>query len=67
MRKAKELRELSKEELALVYRELSKDIFHLRNTIQKTRKLEKPHLMRSYKRERARALTIWKEKGGTVL
>lgn len=62
MPKAKELRDQSKEELQALYVDLSKEIFELRNELKTTRKLEKPHLIRFKKRDRARVLTILREK-----
>lgn len=62
MPKAKELRDQSTEELQALYTDLSKEIFQLRNELKTTRKLEKPHLIPSKKRDRARVLTILREK-----
>lgn len=62
MPKAKELRDQSKEELQDLYADLSKEIFELRNELKTTRKLEKPHLIRLKKRDRARVLTVLQEK-----
>lgn len=62
MLKAKELRDQSAEELQALSIDLSKEIFKLRNELKTTRKLEKPHLIRVKKRDRARALTILREK-----
>lgn len=62
MLKAKELRDQSSEELQALSIDLSKEIFILRNELKTTRKLEKPHLIRVKKRDRARALTILREK-----
>lgn len=62
MPKAKELRDQSKEELKALYADLSKEIFELRNELKTTRKLEKPHLIRLKKKDRARVLTVLQEK-----
>lgn len=62
MPKAKELRDQSKEELEALYADLSKEIFELRNELKTTRKLEKPHLIRLKKKDRARVLTVLQEK-----
>ncbi len=62
MAKAKELRDQSPEELKALYQDLSKEIFQLRNEMKITRKVEKPHLVRIKKKDRARALTILREK-----
>ena len=61
MVKAKELREQSPLELEAHIRELSKELFELRNEMKTTRKMEKPHLMRLKKKQRARALTVLTE------
>ena len=66
MRQAKEFRDQAVGELKALYRDLSKEIFHLSNEIRTTRKLEKPHLMRHKKKERARVLTVLNEKGETI-
>jgi len=62
MAKAKELRDQSPEELKALYQDLSKELFHLRNEIKITRKVEKPHLVRDKKKDRARVMTILREK-----
>lgn len=61
MAKAKELREHSKEELKALYQDLSKELFQLRNEMKVTRKMDKPHLIRSKKKDRARVMTILRE------
>lgn len=62
MLKAKELRDQSSEELQSLSTDLSKEIFELRNELKTTRKLEKPHLIRMKRRDRARVLTILRQK-----
>jgi len=57
----KELREQSQEELKALYQDLSKELFQLRNEMKVTRKIEKPHLVRMKKRDRARVMTILHE------
>ncbi len=64
MAKPKDLRDQSVEELRYQYRDLSKELFQLRNEIKITRKAEKPHLIREKKKDRARVLTILREKEG---
>jgi len=66
MYKAKELRDQSAEELKALYSDLSKGIFVLNNEVRKTRKLEKPHQVKEKKRDRARVLTVLREKGGRI-
>ena len=62
MKKAKEYRDLSPEELDATYRENQKELFHLVNEWQRTKKLEKPHLLRQKRKDIARMLTIMTEK-----
>lgn len=62
MAKAKEFRDQSAEELKALYKDLSKELFQLRNEMKVTRKMEKPHLMRLTKKDRARVMTILREK-----
>jgi large subunit ribosomal protein L29 len=62
MAKAKELIGHSQEELKALYQDLSKELFQLRNEMKVTRKMEKPHLVRIKKKDRARVMTILREK-----
>lgn len=65
MAKAKEKKafnERSVEELENLYKEYSTEIFNLRNELAVSRKLEKPHLLRTKKKERARVLTALRTK-----
>lgn len=62
MTKAKEFRDQSAEELKALYQDLSKELFQLRNEMKVTRKMEKPHLVRGKKKDRARVMTILREK-----
>lgn len=66
MVKAKELRDQTVEELTLQYQDLSKELFLMRNEMKVTRKMEKPHLVRLKKKDRARVLTILREKETTI-
>jgi large subunit ribosomal protein L29 len=61
MVKAKELRDQSQEELKALYQDLSKELFQLRNEMKVTRKVEKPHLLRLKRKDRARVMTILRE------
>lgn len=63
MLKPHDLREKSVEELQLLQANLKKEMFGFNNEIKRTRKMEKPHLMREKKRDRARVLTVLREKG----
>lgn len=54
------------DELIAVYRDLSKEIFDMKNELSISRKIEKPHLVKLKKRDRARVLTAIHQKGGVV-
>ena len=58
MVKAKELVKLSMEELQGQYEDICRDIFHLTSELRVTRKLDKPHLLKAKKKDRARVLTV---------
>ncbi len=58
----KEFREQSDQELQAMGQDLLKDIFNLRNEIKMTRSIEKPHLLRKKKRDRARILTLLRQR-----
>lgn len=62
MQEASKLREQSVQELQALSVDLSKEIFRLRNELKMARKLEKPHLLKHLKRDRARVLTVLREK-----
>ena len=62
MQKASKMRESSVQELKALSVDLSKEIFKVRNELKAARKLEKPHLLKHLKRDRARALTVLREK-----
>ncbi len=64
--KKEEIKDQSVQELKSLYHDLSKDIFQLKNELAVARKLEKPHLLRNKKKERARALTFLRQKNGTI-
>lgn len=66
MKKQHEMKDQSVQELQTLYRDLSKDIFQLKNELAVARKLEKPHLLRNKKKDRARALTFLKQKNRTL-
>ncbi len=66
MGKKVEFKDQSKVELQALYRELSKEIFDMKNEISAARKIEKPHLLRLKKRTRARVLTALSQKGEKV-
>ncbi len=62
MMKMKEIKDQNLDELKAVYRDLSKEIFELKTEFSITRKLEKPHLLREKKRDRARVMTVIQQK-----
>ncbi len=66
MKKNDEMQDRSAEELKALYRDLSKEIFQHKNELALARKLDKPHLLRLKKKERARALTFLIQKSGTL-
>lgn len=62
MTKAKDLRTQSESELKGLYQDLSKELFGMRNEMKVNRKMEKPHLVRMKKKDRARVMTVLREK-----
>ncbi len=66
MKRSKDGQSKSAEELKVLYHELSREIFQLKNELAVSRKLDKPHLLKEKKKERARALTFLKQKTGTL-
>lgn len=60
--KAKELRDLSVEELELKHDELRAELFQLRNEFKMTKKLEEAHRIPLNRRDIARVLTVLSEK-----
>lgn len=62
MLKAKELINQSIEELEAHCEDLSREIFELMNELKLARKLDKPHLISQKRRDRARILTVLREK-----
>lgn len=62
MLKVKELAGKSEEELGEVYETVCAEVFELLNELRTSRKLEKPHLLREKKRDRARVLTVLRQK-----
>jgi len=62
MLKAKELINQSIEELEGTLEDLSRDIFELKNELKLARKLEKPHLLKEKRKDRAKILTVVNQK-----
>jgi large subunit ribosomal protein L29 len=61
-KKKKESKDLSVVELQEMNKSLEREVFELRNTLSVQRKLEKPHLLKQKRRERARVLTLLTKK-----
>jgi large subunit ribosomal protein L29 len=62
MKKAKDFRDMSVEELESTYTDQCKELFQIRNQLKHDKKLEKPHTIKLVKKEIARLLTVLKEK-----
>lgn len=62
MSNIKELRELPQEQLEVLVEDLRKEIFELKNRLAVSRKLEKPHLLKDKRKDRARAILALSEK-----
>jgi large subunit ribosomal protein L29 len=58
----KELRELSIDQVEVFIEDLTKEIFSLKNQLSMNKKLEKPHLIKEKRRDKARALMVLSEK-----
>ncbi len=67
MKKREQIKDQTVEELRTHYRNLSKDIYQLKNELSLARKLEKPHQLREMKKDRARTLTFLKQKSGNIV
>jgi len=59
---AKDLINQSEKELQELYEGICSDIFRLGNKLRMSRKLEKPHELREKKKDRARILTVLRQK-----
>lgn len=62
MTKASQYRDMSTVEIEAALVEVKATIFHEINEKNRTKKSEKPHLLRKYKKDKARMLTILHEK-----
>jgi len=62
MLEVKELKAQTLDELRTQVRDLSREIFEIKTEFSITRKLEKPHLLRAKKRDRARLMTVMNQK-----
>lgn len=63
--KASQIREMTPEELEQKYRELREEHFNLRFQAA-SGQIEKPHLLRSVRRDIARVLTVMRQRKGTA-
>lgn len=64
MLKMKDLTKQGKKELMALYQDLSKEIYGLKCELSIARKTDKPHLLREKKKDRARVLTVLRQKDG---
>lgn len=62
MLKAKDLMNQSVEELEGQYEDVCRNIFELVSELRVSRKLEKPHELKEKKKDRARILTVLRQK-----
>jgi large subunit ribosomal protein L29 len=62
MSRVQEFKDQSVEELKARAQDLSREIYDLNNELRISRKLEKPHLLREKKRDKARVLTVLNQK-----
>ncbi|BBI17297.1 50S ribosomal protein L29 [Neochlamydia sp. EPS4] len=62
MKKAKDFRDQSLEDLEANCKDARRDLFNLINEMKQSNKVEKPHLVRHKKREIALLLTVINEK-----
>jgi len=62
MLKAKDLLNQSTEELEAQHEDLCRVIFELTNELRVSRKLDKPHELNEKKKDRARILTVLRQK-----
>ena len=60
--KTKELLEQSVEELVAKAHDLERELFELRTKLSVEKKLDKPHLIKQHKADRARILTVLNQK-----
>ncbi len=60
--KTKELRDQSVDELLAKAEDINRELFELKSKLGLEKKLDHPHLIKDHKRNRARILTILREK-----
>lgn len=61
-KKKKEFKDLSVNELQAQVTQLDREVFALRNELATQRKLEKPHLIKAKRKDKARILTVLTQK-----
>lgn len=61
-KKKKEIKDQSIAELMAMKRDLEREVFELRNELALNRKLDKPHMLKEKRKEKARVLTILTQK-----
>lgn len=59
----KEKEEATVEEMQAQVHDLDREIFQLRNELAMQKKLEKPHLIKAKRKQKARILTLLTQKG----
>ena len=63
MAKKKQKEEASVKEMQAQVHDLDRELFQLRNELATQRKLEKPHLIKATRKQKARILTLLTQKG----
>ncbi len=58
MLKTKDLADQTVEELTALADDIEKELYRMRNELKAARKIEKPHLLKEKRHDRARILTI---------
>ncbi|MBU6446023.1 MAG: 50S ribosomal protein L29 [Verrucomicrobia bacterium] len=61
-KKKKEIQDQSEKEMIAAIHDLDRELFALRNELATQRKLEKPHLIKEKRMQKARILTIMTQK-----
>ncbi len=62
MTKASELKDQTTEQLIIFIEDLERDLFDLKSEQARSKKIEKSHLIKKKRRDKARALTVLCEK-----
>lgn len=63
MAKKQKVKESTPNEMRAQIHDLDREIFQLRNELATQRKLEKPHLIKEKRKQKARILTLLTQKG----